>query len=51
MITLSQAIKLAERVRREGQISQSALALSALLTELENLVGPEALQQMMEPHE
>lgn len=48
MQSLAEALQLAERVRREGQISPTALALSRLLTELENLVGREALMLMME---
>jgi hypothetical protein len=47
VLSIAEALTLAQRVRREGQISQTALALVALLTELENIVGPEALSIMM----
>lgn len=46
MLSLAEALQLAQRVRREGQISQTALALVSLLTELEKIVGPEALSIM-----
>ena len=47
-LSLAEALQLAERVRREGQISPTALALCLLLTELEQIVGPEALAILME---
>jgi hypothetical protein len=48
MLSLAEALQLAERVRREGQISRSAPALSLLLTEFEKIIGPEALKILME---